>query len=286
MPAAFENIPDYLLKVSISTFTQLIYLLGPLILLAVIMQLVARQTEKLSYNLLGQKTYLVLFGWLGTAIHELGHAFFAILFGHRITEMVLFSPNKKDGTLGHVSHTYNSKSIYQNIGNFFIGIGPILFGSLALFLITWLLFGLNFNNINQADFNSGSLSSIESFKLSIINIKDSVLNYINYLLTTPETVLWKVILSVYLLYSIGSSITLSASDVKSAFLGFIFLILTIFVFNLSTLWIGDFADKIFLKAGNYFSILYFLIILSLITNIIFLIILLVITLIKMVFSSR
>jgi len=78
-------------------------------------------------------------GAIGTPIHELGHAFFCVVFGHRIVEIKLFRPNAGDGTLGYVSHTWNHKSFYQSVGNFFIGVGPILFGSGVLSVLMWLL---------------------------------------------------------------------------------------------------------------------------------------------------
>jgi hypothetical protein len=46
----------------------------------------------------------------------------------------LFSPKSKDGTLGDVNHSWNPKSLYQNIGNFFIGMGPIFSGTAALII--------------------------------------------------------------------------------------------------------------------------------------------------------
>lgn len=41
--------------------------------------------------------------------------------------------------LGYVNHSYNPKSFYQRIGNFFIGTGPIWFGIAVLCFVSWLL---------------------------------------------------------------------------------------------------------------------------------------------------
>src|SRR6185437_12024785 len=73
----------------------------------------------------------------GVAIHELGHAFFCLIFRHKIVKMKLFSP-QSDGTLGYVQHSYNPASTYQKFGNFFIGTGPIWFGTLLVYLIARL----------------------------------------------------------------------------------------------------------------------------------------------------
>src|SRR4030042_644737 len=41
-------------------------------------------------------TYFV--AWLGTPVHELGHALFCIIFGHKIEDIQFFKPDKDTGT--------------------------------------------------------------------------------------------------------------------------------------------------------------------------------------------
>ena len=115
---------NYLLDAGIATFTQLFVLLGPLLVLALLMNFISRKNENLSYKVLGQKGYLYIFGWLGTSVHELGHAIFAIIFAHKISKIKLFTPNSGK-SLGQVKHSYTKGNPYQTIGNFFIGIGQI-----------------------------------------------------------------------------------------------------------------------------------------------------------------
>ena len=64
-------------------------------------------------------------GCVGIPLHELSHAIAALLFGHRITRIqwVGFGYN---GLTGHVEHRWNSRSIYQRIGLFWIGVAPML----------------------------------------------------------------------------------------------------------------------------------------------------------------
>lgn len=66
-----------------------------------------------------------LIGAIGVPAHELGHAFMCVLFGHRVTAINLFSPEGPSGVLGYVSHSWNTRSPYQRIGCFFIGIAPL-----------------------------------------------------------------------------------------------------------------------------------------------------------------
>ena len=86
----------------------------------------------------GWKSQL-LTGWLGTPIHELSHAVMCLLFLHRIKDVALFRPNEKTGTLGYVHHEFNPRNLYHQIGNFFIGIAPVIGGCLVLYLIMPLL---------------------------------------------------------------------------------------------------------------------------------------------------
>lgn len=78
-------------------------------------------------------------GVIGTPVHECAHALFCLIFRHKIVEIKLFQINSADGALGYVRHTYNPKKLYPRIGNFFIGVAPILVISAILYLLAWLL---------------------------------------------------------------------------------------------------------------------------------------------------
>lgn len=89
-----------------------------------------------SSNIFGHKIW---WAWLGIIVHELSHAVVAIVFGHKIKAISFLQPADANGTLGYVEHTYDPRSGYQTLGNFFIGIAPIFGISLSMYLVTrWL----------------------------------------------------------------------------------------------------------------------------------------------------
>ncbi|MCD4735077.1 MAG: M50 family metallopeptidase [Bacteroidales bacterium] len=271
---------NYLLRVLISTLTQILVLFGPLLLLAFLMNFVAGQVEKFGLRVFGRKGYLYTFGWLGTSVHEIGHAVFALLFGHKITDMKLFSPDPDSGTLGYVNHSYNRSSFYQTFGNFFVGIGPILFGSVLLFIITWLLFRFSVTDIATVNITWDSLTHLSSLKIVGAGIVSGFRIYADLVFTGPYSSWWKILLLIYLLFSIGSSITLSPPDIQGSLNGFIYFIVVLLLFNLVTLWIGDFTLGFFRQISVWFSGFYFLIILSMLVNIVFLVPLVIVNSIK------
>ncbi|WP_298491152.1 hypothetical protein [uncultured Lactobacillus sp.] len=85
----------------------------------------------------------VYLGCLGIIVHELSHLVVALLFGHKITDFKLIILPKKDRTnkiLGYVNHIWNTNSNYQNIGNLFIGVAPVIGCSLIIYGIIKTIF--------------------------------------------------------------------------------------------------------------------------------------------------
>jgi len=126
---------NFFVQVVTTTLYQFLSLFGFVLIFGLLLYFISRSTRKAFSNSGHSKLDIYFTGWIGTPVHELGHAIFCILFGHRITEIKLYSPNSEDGTLGYVNHSFNSKSFYQRIGCFFIGTGPILFVFFFLYLL-------------------------------------------------------------------------------------------------------------------------------------------------------
>jgi hypothetical protein len=206
---------------------------------------------------IGKSWFLGLFGWLGTVIHELGHAFFCLIFRHKITAMKLFDPDPETGTLGYVEHTYDSSNIYQLAGNFFIGIGPILLGTALIYILLFLLLGLNpFNFVTNVDLAMPHIYSWGILTTTIQTFWSSSTGLISEIFSGNNLSTWQLYVFIYLAFAIGSSITLSPSDIKGTLKGLSVILILVFIFNLATVWAGDLTSNIFKGTISYFLVFY------------------------------
>lgn len=98
------------------------------------------RANKRASVLLGGFYGQVIFGGIGVIIHELSHLIMALIFGHHIQSVsLLHVPNANDPNdrgLGHVGHAWNDASLYQKVGNVFIGIAPVIGCTLTMVLST------------------------------------------------------------------------------------------------------------------------------------------------------
>lgn len=159
-------------------------------------------------------------GAIGTPLHECAHALFCLIFGHKVTEIKLFQINAADGTLGYVNHSYNPKNIYHKVGNFFIGVAPIIVISAVLYLLAWWLLPNFVAEIN------GSFR-ISDFVTDIGNVFTSLFNVLQSFFLCALTWQWWVflILGVFL----ALHMTLSKADIKSALSGLLFLLVAVLI---------------------------------------------------------
>lgn len=248
-----------------TTLSQVLILLGPGLVLGFIMHFVAQFTRQH----IGYKWDLRLASWIGTPTHELGHAFFCVVFGHNITEIQLFRPDPVTGTLGFVKHSYNPNNSYHQIGKFFIGVGPIIFGTVALILLSYWLLDINLIDGVGVKAASPDLGSWQTFT----ELFGDLWNWSSSLFVTVFSgnnfLSWQLYFFLYLDFAIGSHISLSKADLKGAWYGLGAIIGTLLLFNLVTGWVGDFTSEMIINIANYLGIFYAVMFFALILNILF-----------------
>jgi hypothetical protein len=263
----FLLIVGYLLRVAGATLAQILILFGPILILVFITSWLASLVTIFSYQVLGMNLYLALFGWLGTSVHELGHALFCPLFAHKIKKISLFSPNRETDSLGVVIHSFNPNSLYERIGNFFIGIGPVILGPLVIFLAAQWLLEVNvadsYNQIAKIHFVFNFMGLVNLLWLLVIATFQGLGSIFNLQNLTH----WQFYLFLYIAFAVGSSVRLSWSDVEGTFSGFAAIITAVFLFNFLTLWATEFSVQSFLVViqilATFYIILGFTIILNL-----------------------
>jgi len=226
MPAA-----NYLLNALLSGTIILAVGLLPWLITAGLMQLASNSLRQSLARLLGDNAYIYLTA-PGVAIHELSHAFFCLVFGHKIREMKLFSP-ADDGTLGYVSHSYDPKNFYQRTGNFFIGTGPVWGGIFVLYLFSRILLPET-----MLPFSGRIGNDLTAFLDGIFSIS----SWTN----------WKFYLWLYIALTVGSHITLSKSDLKGAADGLLILCVIVMLGCLVLVWCGDLETVIAEWLKNFF----------------------------------
>ena len=217
-----------------ATMVQALPLGGPLLILGWLIHLSSGLLERESLRMFGLRGYLYLFGWIGTLVHELGHAVFCPLFGHRIDEIRLFSLSTRNRSAGYVYHSYNDRNPYHLVGNFFISVGPLLLGTALIYLVLRYLAGFPLHidyALPLADQSAGTLHRMWLFFLSFKSLAISVVRNID--LTD-----YRLYLAAYLVLSIGSSMTLSPQDISSGLKGLATLLSLLFLFNLGLAAIG------------------------------------------------
>lgn len=108
-----------------------IFLMPPLVILII---------DRLVQSLVrGVFPFYAVTGVLGTPIHELGHVLACWIFGLKITQIRLYSPDAATGRLGYVAFSYRPSSTVHAVGLVVQGVAPIFMA----FLLFEFLFPFN-----------------------------------------------------------------------------------------------------------------------------------------------
>ncbi|MDW7732747.1 MAG: hypothetical protein SCH66_10010 [Methanolobus sp.] len=240
---------------------ELLAFAGPILMIGLLLGYM----ERLSNHYLQQSfgvNAILLTAWIGVPVHETGHLLMCWLFKHKIKKVKLLDLKASDGTLGYVQHSYRRGSIYQNMGNFFIGIGPILSGNIVLIGSMYILVPGLFTSFSGqlSDFTANSL-----IEPSIINSAAGLLTGIATSLLDPANLAnIKFWIYIFLALGVSAHIALSREDLKGAAKGLPVIFIILLAANITFLVYADAPNavgeilryNIYLLAFSMLSILF------------------------------
>jgi len=218
---------DFAINLLKTVGIQIFSLFGIFFVLGFMLTKLQRWTNNKYSQSVGWKGILFT-AWFGTPIHEIGHVIFAKLFRHQITHISLFEPNPNTGGLGHVEHRFQTYSLYQRVGNFFIGAAPMIFGSAVLVAMLYY-FVPNakeiFSHITQTEYTLKTIFSSFSQALytlfSFTNLKEGIFYVF-----------------LYFSFCVASHIAPSSQDLKNMWGGFTWMIVLLILVNAIPVLVG------------------------------------------------
>jgi hypothetical protein len=219
---------DYLTHLLIKTMVDTLYMTGMIILVGFILGFLRDRSIANFQKSFGWKAVAIT-AIIGVPIHEISHAIFCFIFGHKIVKVVLIQKRDENGVLGYVNHSYNPNSIYQQIGNFFIGIAPILVGIASIIALMRIIIPRSYN-----EFITISMTNLDITKLdgaAINGVLNSYVNLITSIFTINNLANPYFIVFLFLAICISSHISLSSADIKGASKGLIIIFLVMGVIN-------------------------------------------------------
>lgn len=223
----------FIKELLIRTIIETVYITGMIILIGLILGILRTYSIKNFQRSFGNKVVMIT-GCIGVPIHELSHAIFAILFGHKVTAIKLLQKPDVNGVMGYVNHSYNSRSIYQQVGNFFIGIAPIFGGAVSIISLMYFVIPQAYNefiqllikNLHIITLNKTIIEGVLSSYGGLIKTVFELKNFVNPLFY----------IFLFVAMGISSHISLSFADIKGASRGqgvIFMLILLTNIFDLS-----------------------------------------------------
>ena len=148
------------------------------------------------------------------------------------------------GELGHVDHSYSKFSLYQKVGNFFIGAAPMIFGSIMLVILVYFILPNGkeiFLPLTQTD---------SSFQSILLASNKTLLG----LFSIKNIMLWHFWLFLYLSFCIASHLAPSRADRKSMWSGLGYIILILILVNIFSILFKIDITKYILNINQYLGI--------------------------------
>ncbi|KNZ40409.1 hypothetical protein [Acetobacterium bakii] len=218
----------FIIELLIRTFWETLYLTGAIILVGLLLGLLQNNATRNFQRSFGRNALMVT-GFIGTPIHELSHAGIALLFGHKINDIKLFQRPDENGVMGYVNHSYNKNSLYQQIGNFFIGVAPIFGGIVAMIILMRLVIPEAFEAfitilVESVNFETFSMVTIQGIAAAYLGLLKIIFSWSNF-----QNLYFYLFL--FIAICISSHMSLSLADIKGAFRGLLIIFLLVLIFN-------------------------------------------------------
>jgi hypothetical protein len=236
------------LDILLTSFIELLYLFGVIMAVGLLLGVLEKISNTFLIQAFGARGVLAT-AWIGTPIHEIGHLLQCFIWGHQVTRVKLLQLNSPDGVLGFVEHRYNPNSIYQQAGNFFIGLGPIFSGIGSLILGMYLLVPHSYRafqvQINQhVSVEKLDLTIIKTIGVAILAISKSLFTFENLL----NPLFWIFLL---VAISISSHIALSKSDIRGSAKGLLMLLFVLVLINIAAGVLHLDSYRLIVKIAEY-----------------------------------
>lgn len=215
-----------------TTGLETLYFTGAIILAGLLLGFLEKSSNRNFQRSLGRNSVMVT-GIIGTPIHEISHALTALIFGHRIEAIKLFQRPDQDGVMGYVNHSYNKKNIYHQIGNFFIGVAPILGGILVIVGLMYFLIPEAFTA--YANILAGSLNTQTIGDINPMEIANTYWSLVKTIFSLENFHSISFYIFLFLTICISSHMALSLADIKGSFIGLMFIFMIVLFFNILNL---------------------------------------------------
>jgi hypothetical protein len=211
------------------SFVELLYLLGVVIGVGFLLGVLERVSNRFFIQALGPRGVL-LTAWIGTPIHEIGHLLMCFIWGHKVTKVKFLQLNSPDGILGYVQHQYNRNSMYHQVGNFFIGLGPIFSGIGSLILGMYLFLPNTYLTLTSQIHQQITLETLD------VNVLKSVggagIAIIESLFTLENLISPAFWIFLIIAISISSHIALSKADIEGSAKGLVMIFILLVLINI------------------------------------------------------
>ena len=197
-------------------FVQLAFTVGLVILYGGFISL----CNRCFYDACGSSAFGIvkITGYIGTPVHELSHALMCLIFGHKIKKIRMFGGGKDKKTLGYVEHTYYRKNMYHQLGNFFIGVSPVLAGGAVILLLVRLLIPHVYVSLQTEAAQLGELFFSGAGRTGIA-VLDGLVSMLGTVFSFNNFLRWQWWICILLSFSVAIHMEVSRSDIVSGLRG-------------------------------------------------------------------